>query len=323
MAYLQTTATSVSDIFDTIATFATGLGFTVDRNNTFTSGANTRRILSISFSGFDYGHFFTESSNTTKNTILTLRSIGLTTSGDWDANPNRGMYSLTNLLTGGPYVNLWLFGEAGSNPYIHCLVEHAAGRYRHFGIGELVKMGTWTGGAYSYGTTWGQGAVQTDNPTHPDHSTPFSELTTSGQTTAVTCIRCDEVDTTANGVAGVDNRFIPYNPSSSRRAGSGVRGGNIAYVNSGLGYASTANFSTYNQRAHLLRIRNFVTSSGGYIRQIGEPPALRVVTMEPFQAGEELTIGSDIWKVFPLVRKGIITDQESSGDYAFAYKKVV
>lgn len=326
MAYLLTTATSVNDIFNTIATFAAGIGYTVQRNNTFTSGANNRRMLSLSHTTGDYVHFFSEASTTTNKTqVFCMRSIGIDTAGDFLAQPNRGTYSSNNLLSAGPYVNFWLFGENGANPYIHCVLEHASGRYRHFGVGELVKMGTWTGGSYNYGTNWAQGASEAGSPTDTQHNTPLSECNSSStQTTNVSCIRCDNSDATANSISGVDDRYLPYNTGSSRRCNTGFRGTNngMRYLDNGMGISGYA-FSNYNQRTHLLHLRHFVTVAANYWRQIGEPPALRALNINPFVAGEEYTIGSDIWKVFPLVRKGVISGQESSGIYGLAYKKVV
>lgn len=323
MAYLQTTATSVSNMLDTIATFATGLGWTVHRNDTFTSGSNTRRILSIGRAGADYAHFYSQLNNAAKTEIYTMRSIGLSTTGDQSTNPEKSTYALTNLLSGGPYVNFWLFGESGSNPYIHCVVEHASGRYRHFGIGEIVKAGTWTGGSYCYGIDWNQSTLYADSPNSTQHNVMFHEGGNSNNNGA---IRCDNSDATANGISGVDNRYLPYYLSPSRRAMTGLRvysiTGTLCYVSEGMGLKDYA-FSNYNQRSHLIRLKHFVTVAGNYRRHIGEPPAIRALNINPFQAAEEFSIGADTWKVFPLIRKGLLVDAECSEYYGIAYKKVV
>jgi hypothetical protein len=321
MAYLQTTATSIDDIFNTIATFATGLGWTIDRNNTFTSGANTRRMLTISRAGADYAHFASELS-TTKLTIHTMRSTGIASTSDLLSQTNRSTFSQTNMLSAGPYVNLWLFGESGSNPYIHCVVEIAAGKYRHFGIGELIKKGVWTGGSYCYGTFWSQSASVIESPTHSQHYTPF-ESNTSSASGNNGSLRCVEADSTAHGISGVLANYLPYDDSYSRRVASSNRGaGSFPYINYGMGIQNFA-FSNYNQRSHLFHLAQFVTVAGGYYRYIGEPNGLRCVNIDPFQAAEEFTIASDTWKVFPIVKKGVTTSQESSSYFGFAYKKVV
>lgn len=313
MAYQLTTATSIDDILNTIAAFAASLGWTVDRNNTFTSGSNTRRILTISRAGADYAHFASELA-TTKLTLHTMRSIGISTSVDLLSQPNRSTFSQTNLLTSGPYVNLWLFGESGSNPYIHCVIEHASGRHRHFGIGEMVKKGTWTGGSYCYGTFWSQSSLTSLNVA--SHFCPMNELAiASGNNGA---LRCDECDATANALSDVDNRYLPYDYNYSRRAMSG-----FGYIHEGMGIRNYA-FSTYNQRAHLIHYSTFVTRASSFSTYVGEPPAIRAVNVNTFASGEEFTVGSDTWKVFPLIRKGaLVADQEYSEYLGIAYKKVV
>lgn len=322
MAYQLTTATSLDDILNTIATFATGLGWTVNRNNTFTSGSNTRRILTISRAGVDYAHFASELS-TTKLTLHTMRSVGISTGVDLLSQPNRSTYSWTNLLSAGPYVNFWLFGESGSNPYIHCVIEHASGRYRHFGIGELIKKGTWTGGSYCYGTFWSQSASFVSQIGSANHYCPFDELVLSSSGNNGS-IRCDECDAPANNISGVDNRYLPYDSSYSRSSMTGPRGNNansFPYVFDAMGLQDYV-FSNYNQRSHLIHYSHFITAASGYYRFIGEPPAIRAANINPFQAGEEFTVGSDTWKIFPLIRKGVFANAEMSDYLAIAYKKV-
>lgn len=317
MAYLQTSASNVSDVLDIIASFASGLGWTVVRNNVIPSDSN-RQLLTLSRAGADYAHFFS-STPLPSTSIHTMRSIGVDAVGTWSAQPERSGTSETNLLSPGPYPNLWLFGESGPSPYIHCVVEHTAGRYRHFGIGELIKIGSWTGGSYSYGTSWVQGAVTADAG-HSSHAVPFSEQR-STTPNSIGYLRCDDTDAPANVYAGIDNRYVAYNAGSPRRVATGFCGGNMGYVNHGLGLEGFA-FSNYNQRAHLLHLQHFVSVAGSFWRPIGEPPAVRACNIAPFTPGEEFTIGSDIWKVFPLVRKGVTSGLESSGNQALAYKKV-
>lgn len=327
MAYQQTTASSIDDLLNTVATFASNLGWTVARNNTFTSGSNNRRILSLSRAGFDHVHLFTELSSATKIQLFTMRSIDIDTSLDAIAQPSRSTYPETNLLSGGSYPNFYLFGENGANPYVHCVIEHAAGRYRHFGFGELVKQGTWTGGSYVTGTFWNQSTININSPASSTHGSPWSLSTIANANLAA--IRCDDSDATANTISGVDVRYLPYSPSTifPRGVGTGFRrsvGGSesVLYVDDGMGLLNYT-FSNYNQRTNLVRIKHFVTVAGGFFRYIGEPPAVRAINISPYQNGEEFTIGSDVWKVFPIVRKGSVANQEYSGNYGIAYKKVV
>lgn len=334
MAYQESTPTSVSDMLNIISAFAVGLGWTEARNNIFTSGANTRRILTLSRSGFEHVHLFGVLSNTTYNMIYVMRSLGLSTGADFSSQPNRGQYSQTNLLSNGPFVKMYLFGEGGSNPYVHAVIEHAAGRYRHFGFGELIKKGTWTGGAYCYGHS----VLQQDNSSTPgtpengNHLNPFS-MNNQSYTNANYYnggVRCNDCDSPPNNLSGVDNTFIVYNADASSKVGTGfvnqVVSVDFPYMKESMGMHLVGR-SDYNQRTHLIRFSHFVSRASGYRTYIGEPAAIRGIDMTAYSAAEEFIIGSDTWKVFPLVRKGTMpiagSNNEASGAYAIAYKKVV
>lgn len=333
MAYQESTPTSVSDMLNIISTFAVGLGWTEARNNTFVSGSTNRRVVSLSRSGFDHVHIFGNLSSSVYDQIHVLRSIGISTGIDAVAQPNRGIWSQTNLLSNGPFVKMYLFGESGSNPYVHCVVEHAAGRYRHFGFGELIKQGTWTGGGYCHGQLWYQqpNNTQPQTPNGSNHFVPFSmNPNVIGSTSIYNGgVRCDDCDATANSFSGVDDKFLPYNGAASRKVGCGFVISNASidfpYVEGAMGVLVVGR-SDYNQRTHLIRMSHFVSRASGYRSYIGEPPALRAIDMTAFTALEELVIGGDTWKIFPLVRKGDAgsagSNNESSNNYALAYKKV-
>ena len=48
---------------------------------------------------------------------------------------------------------------------------------------------------------------------------------------------------------------------------------------------------------------------------------MRFLNMTRFVAGEEFTLGSDTWKVFPWIKQGGAVPH--SQQFAFAYKKVL
>jgi hypothetical protein len=326
MAYLQTTAVSISDILDSIGTFALALGWTVARNNTYTSGLNSQRILSLSLDGFDHAHFASNLSPT-HTEIITMRSIGYTGTGELIAQPQRSATTFSNLFSAGAYVNLWLFGDSGSSPYIHCVLEHASGRYRHFGIGNLIKKGTWVGGGYHYGTYWDSSLSSSVDVNA--HRRPFSEYAGSGRALH-NSIRCDNADLAVANITGVDNRYIAYSTSAgdtnavTTGYGMAATQGTFAYVRN-MSFLDHS-ISSFNQRVSLLNISHFVRRAGDYVSYIGDVPDVRAVNVDPFQAQEEYSIGSDVWKIFPMVRSGTGSgtgDSNSrSGSYGIAYRKV-
>ena len=70
-----------------------------------------------------------------------------------------------------------------------------------------------------------------------------------------------------------------------------------------------------------------VNRVGDYWSRIGRFPNVRFCSTAKFAPGDEVTIGSDAWKVFPMVRKFTLTlagesNPAHSTNFAYAYKKV-
>jgi hypothetical protein len=56
---------------------------------------------------------------------------------------------------------------------------------------------------------------------------------------------------------------------------------------------------------------------------LGEFPDVRFLNISNFNAGDELTLGTDVWKIFPLWNKAYSAGSEPiSYDYGLAYRKV-
>lgn len=322
MAYQQTTAVDAAGVIDAIEAFASSLGFTIDFHGNTPDG---RRALQMSGSGLsDYAHFYAFSDN---NGVFCMRSISLDSGGNWSSQPERSYYSSSNLVHTGPYANLYLFAETGANAYIHCVLEHTAGYFRHFGVGEIIKTGSWAGGGYCYGTYWNQSTTYIDSPVAHVHGRPFdAQNAGSGDTGRNSSIRCDDYDGDPNNVSGVDNRYLytdyvgPGNfDAGAWYSSSGVSRG---YTRGVGGYHNDYSPNYFNNRVILAPFGCWCARASGFRTYIGEPPAIRAATIEPYTPAEEFTIGTDVWKIFPLVRKGFFNDEESSYDLGIAYKKV-
>jgi len=85
----------------------------------------------------------------------------------------------------------------------------------------------------------------------------------------------------------------------------------------------------YNGRTPLQTPYVQVSTDGVHV-PYGTPPNVRYINMEFFEAGDELTIGSDTWKVFPVIRRGpskgymnppTEPSDEFSDNYGIAYLK--
>lgn len=336
MSYLQTTASSVLDILTKINTFAVSLGWSVVRSdywiqNPMATNPTRRYILTLSKSGNDYLHFCTELHLTDAfpKEIYSFRSLSVSTTLDALSQPERSFLSKTNLKTQGPYVNLYLFGATSPVDYIHVVMEIAAGIYRHIHVGRLIKKGTWVGGDYSTGTFVDQSPNYLSSPISSQHRIPFSE-TASVQEDNTASLRCESSSLPNYGTSGTTRtvKYLPYYYPADvfAKATTGI------LVDAGVNPSSASlagtwdyTTNTFNSRASLTRINHFVNDQGPIWRYIGEVADLRVLNIAPFAPGEEFTIGSDIWKIFPLYCKKDdpstpVTEQ--SKNYGWAYKKV-
>lgn len=328
MAYQQTTAADAAGVVDAIEAFADGLGFIIDFHGNTPDG---RRALQFSGGGLtDYAHLYTVDAN---DGVFHMRSISLSSGDNYDSQSERSFRSVSNFVHTGPYANLYLFGETGANAYIHCVLEHTAGHFRHFGIGEMIKTGTWTGGGYCYGTMWNLSTVRIDVPYSFDHGRPFDgQSATSVDAGQNSSVRCDDFDGTPHGVSGIDARYLrTYASSNAGTFGAGVwydSGTSTAsnpgrqYTRAVGAYDSEHSPSYFNNRVILAPFGCLCWRASSFITYMGEPPAIRAASIEPYTPAEEFTIGTDVWKIFPLVRKGFFNDEESSNDLGIAYKKV-
>lgn len=335
MSYLQTTCSNVTDLMNKIANFSAQFGWSVARDSTFdyesgNPGSRKDKIVVLSKVGEDNvimsGVYFNPDPNTIGGLYL-ARSFGAITTGNMDNFPSRSGYALANFLSGGPYVNLYLFGE---NDYIHCVMEHAAGRFRHFGFGKLIKKGTWNGGAYVYGHYWEQASYAWGS-IWDNHTRPFGQSRNNFD--VVNSVRCSNSSLFVNGSYYSSNMSSEYlfniSPNFDQLGTAFVTGdalpqnGQTSPSWPVLQEMVPYTYSAYNQRVSLTRIPLFCSDSGHTLRYIGEYPAVRSLMINAFVPGEEFTIGSDVWKIFPIVSKTFGTpDIERTGNYGLAYRKV-
>lgn len=75
-------------------------------------------------------------------------------------------------------------------------------------------------------------------------------------------------------------------------------------------------------------VSNAASAGSAELRWLGEFPNVRGVRMDNLEPGAEITVGSDVWKCFPLLRKVSLADAAwpdrvaQSGPAGIAYKKV-
>ena len=154
MAYENSQATDIQDLFDKLSTFAVANGWTEDH------AASGRLFLSKSTV---YVAFRWDTASPANVGIYhALGFINSSTDpGNHTDDSGNGEITGTNAnLDDSRFVDLvdstmqyWFFED---DTYIHVAVETAAGvSFRHFGFGIGSKFGTFTGGEYCYGQRHG------------------------------------------------------------------------------------------------------------------------------------------------------------------------
>jgi hypothetical protein len=306
MAYQQTTATSVEDLINKLATFASGLGWTVERN-TIVLG---NRTVSLKRAESDFVHIF----NTNTLSIRIRASTGIDTSLAATAQPGVSAAEAESNCGSGPFASVFLFGDTNSTAYVNVVFDTGNSIFRHFCFGMIQKVGSWTGGTYfdalwlQTGSTWNATPLSTAH--HPMFG--FANGVEGG-------IRVD-VPPASNtfapiGTAGSYGFTPPYIVSGGTTDQRDQEGFYLSSVNSWSGVTP------------LRQIKLRVERGSGFWSEIGYVPGIRLVNIARWATGDEFSIGPDTWKVFPWWRQGVRPPGDTtgaySGNYGYAYLKTL
>lgn len=327
MAYQETAISSLDTLIDNISAFAVSTGFTENYRGNDLSGR-----YGVTISGGGLTDFASFSESAAGSSDLNCMRFYNYDSDDPFYGLNHSCRGTSNLLTTGPYLNAYMFGEANvANPYLHIVLEISAGVFRHFGIGELVKNGSWSGGAYNYGTFINQNVSYRDTISNAYHAVPFGATDSDNYGSS---LRCPDLDIVGSGaIMNLDAEYAgTYAHCESNRSLRNARGDflrsstNVVYRGMGLGRFMSgfydANPSYFDQITTLDPITVVGCQASGYLTILGHPDNIRKCRIAAYSPKEEFTIAGDTWKIFPLVRKGFTDTVESSEEVALAYKKV-
>ena len=311
MAYTeQTNVAAAQDVIDRIVSFAAAAGWTVLKNTIVgISRSATIRKEGVS----DYVHIY----NTDVANVRMRLSVGFETDPVLpDVLVQPSPECLTTLGVG-PYPKMFLFAS-GDMVWVTLAIA-ANGEYRHLTFGVLDKVGSYEGGTYCDGTRWG-----TDGwwglPTaglngvpfmHHNHYSPAGSLS----------VHAPENE-------GKEfYRFGRTDPSSGLIAATAV-GYQQATRESAM--VSLADANAFSGRSILHAIPVFISRAGSstYYSPVGVVTDVRFCSINKFAPEQEITIASDVYKVFPWVGKrptnslAVGLQPAASGDYAFAIRKV-
>lgn len=329
MAYQNTPVTNGYQVVQELANFAATVGWTVNRaaEQTDIDGVTDYYELTVSATG--YSGYVTLAGYSDRIHLNGHRSYD--SSKRWWEQPdqhfpydndgnltdaNERTYNAAIVeLTVNPILSVHMFGGLTPTPYLYAAIEMEPGYYRHLVVGQFDKFGASLGGMF-----WDVSARERYNGYHSYpryHRAPFMRDNTSFSTNGLHCGGFDGQDREGNV------KFYVLLNYGRVYETSGVFG-------SELGSFFTGSPIVFNGRTPLLTPMVFATPPDDYI-PVGTPPAVRYVDLTYFDAGDELTIGSETWKVFPWARKapGVQnnssdysgSEYEASGMYGIAYLK--
>tara|TARA_R110002153_G_scaffold54447_4_gene151674 strand:- start:1081 stop:2106 length:1026 start_codon:yes stop_codon:yes gene_type:complete len=233
-----------------------------------------------------------------------------------------------NDMGDGPFVSYHFFEQDASPAYVHVVVEIASETFRHFGWGEMEKFNDWTGGEYCYGHF----ADEATNSTATDISAfvLFDGIQTStGPTTRRSAtIHAEgwahQIAAGEKWMQHLGGRTSDEDSDDTDSAGEfkritfgGYRGGPVAYsLGSFRSDVATGHIPMY---PLAIFARDYANDFGFFM---GNIPDIRGIDIFNFAPAQEVTIGSDVWVLFPQVRR---TEDNVVGRTYYggvAYKKV-
>tara|TARA_R110000796_G_scaffold93934_5_gene198599 strand:- start:1148 stop:2176 length:1029 start_codon:yes stop_codon:yes gene_type:complete len=232
-----------------------------------------------------------------------------------------------NFIGDGPFASYHFFEQDSGPAYVHVVVEITSEVFRHFGWGTLEKFNDWTGGEYAYASYQDR---QTNSSAIDTVSHPMFDGIANNSTTAET-----RKNTTihAEGLPhqGVNEKWLNHaggaltdtdtdNQDTAgeirRLSQGGFRGGPLYPLMQFRSDVATGHIPLTPLQ---IWTSDFVSDFSWYLGQV---PDVRMIDIFNFSPGQEVTIGSDVWVIFPQGRR--TEDAVSDRTYysGIAYKKV-
>ncbi len=333
MAETTGSALGLEDFFGQLLTYVGNLsGWTVDETITTVSSGRQCAVSK--------GNLFVQWrwNAASPNTVAMYQSTGFasatragTQAGDSGNGYNGGTSTTeTNLASercieemGNAAFPSYYFYTDSNATYVHVVVEITAGDFRHFGFGNIEKFGDWgtgSGGEYVYGNA----GVNLPTP-HFQSSASFlldGFLSSTSRVRKAATMRLSGLPDQGSEVYGVvwgrpgSNSSIGTSTDSAGNdrlaVQGGARGGPLA---AGFGWAppeSSTGLSLFQPVACFYK--NYVPTVDR-IYLLGFQPDVRCVHLKYLAAKGTVSLGSQTWRVFPMVRR---VDGSAAGDTGFA-----
>jgi hypothetical protein len=327
MAYETGSAANMNDLLGKISTFAVANGWTEDEMNT---GAGKFAL----HKGDVWVSFRWDPA--TPDYLSISQALGYTGGNEpgthpddsgngWNANTSHANASLLqgrNVQVGpGPYPSYYIFEQDASPAYLHIVVEPSSDTFRHFGFGELIKLGDWVGGEYCYGHEQASNAA-TSGSTH--------NLLDGLASTTSTTIPRRAATVHMEGLPGQPGTSLwgqiwgTTSPAPNDTAGNtkvsvqgGFRGGPIARS---FGYFSGSSASGLVPMYSIGTWYRRASPNTAYF--LGFMPDVRGINIRHFAPKDEITLGLDTWVIFPVSIRTLAAVTGRTYYQGIAYRKV-
>jgi hypothetical protein len=330
MAFQTATSTSIDNLMSILSTFLTANGWTQDF---FTAGDPGRAGFSknsifVAFQWTDAtdGGTLAIYQNTSNDDSTSVwlstgdSNVGAesATAGNFDTERDVNIFA-------GPHTAYWFFEQDSGPAYVHVVVEVDAGRFRHFGFGEIEKVGDWTGGEYAYGHHWNQSASNIDDANSGFHNFGMDNGNQNALNFSATMKIAGFPEQGGSDKWGVVGFGTAFPNGTDREAfdrmpiqGS-FRGGFVAQH---MAMFPISVLSAFKPMIPLVYLVRDTAPTPDTMRILGSHPDIRQVNMANIDPGETFTIAGETWFVFPWVRKQfLLTDTEESANAGLAYRQ--
>jgi hypothetical protein len=283
--------------------------------------------LATNEAGWHKGSLFVQASWNDSTTLNLFQSTAFSGTGTAPGSHtgDSGSDHVVRVL-GNSGVNYYAFTDAGSGPvFAYFAVEYAAGFWRHFGFGNLVKLGGWSGGEFCYGHEWDQSASQIDTPNSASHSVLIDgSYNASIQAATIKIVGTEWPNAPASSVWGVSHANATVGNDNAgngryRCMGASRRGPFVQQ----FGVLDSSGTTTYIPGSPIPVIAKdptYVDPEHWY--WMGTMPLIYVGSMLNFTPAQQVTIGSETWRVFPITRQATSpADTEFSGNGSVWYRE--
>lgn len=328
MAYQTGTSLTIEDLMQQLSTFLQANGWTEDFATTGDPGriAYSKNNIFVAFQyteATDGGTLACYQSLSNDDSVNVFDSTGDSGAGVRSTSPSAFDTGRSCNLIAGPHAAYHFFEQDSGPAYCHIVLEVDTNRFRHFGFGELEKIGDWTGGEYCYGHFWAQAISQIDSPINAGHAFLLdgnSGVSINGKAT-IHVEDQPESGTIWGAVGGRQPFPMSNDPAGNPRLPviGGSRGGIVAPVMSQFRSSQLTAFKPLLPQPVLVAD---TTGSPDTYRLLGTHPDSRIINIANLDPGEIFLVAGESWFAFPWVRKQFLQNNtEESWNGGVAYRQ--